>query len=195
MINSTDLKNGATFLSNGKPYKVLKYTFVKVGRGGATVRVTAKNLESGTVEEKTFSSNVKVDEVLTTKRRLQFLYRETNTVFFMDPISYEQIEITAGAIEDELPYIKEGEEVNILFWNDRKNGQEINKPLFVDIPPKVTMKVVDTDPGVKGNSATNVYKPAKLENGMLVKVPLFVNSGELVRVDTRTGEYIERAKE
>ena len=187
MIASTELKNGVTFLSNDKPYKVLKYNFVKVGRGGATVRVTAKNLESGSVEEKTFSSNIKVDEVNTTKRKLQYLYKDSSNAFFMDPTSFEQVEIPVKVLAEDLPYIKEAEEISILFWDD--------KPLFAEIPPKVTLKVVDTTPGVKGNTASNVYKSATLENGIHVKVPLFIDNGELVRVDTRTGEYVERAKE
>jgi elongation factor P len=195
MINSTDLKNGVTYLSDGKPYKVVKYTFVKVGRGGATVRVTAKNLESGSVEEKTYSSNVKVEAVSTTKRKLQYLYRDGANAVFMDPSTYEQVEILAKVLKDELPYIKEGEEVVILFWTDKNKGGNIEKPLYAEIPPKVSLKVTDTTPGVKGNSAANVYKSAILENGLTVKVPLFIDNGELVRVDTRTGEYIERAKE
>lgn len=186
MINSTDLKNGTAFLSDGKPFKVIKYSHIKVGRGGATVRVIARNLVSGGVEEKTFSSNVKVDEVNTTKRKLQYLYKEGNIVVFMDPFNFEQIEVAAEVIKDELPFIREGQEVNLLFWDERA--------LSVEIAPKVKMKVTETDPGVKGNTASNVYKPAKLENGMSLKVPLFINPGDLIVVDTRSGEYVERAK-
>jgi elongation factor P len=187
MINSTDLKNGATFLANGKPYKVIKYTFIKVGRGGATVRVSARNLESGGIEEKTFSSNVKVDEINTFKRKLQFLYSDGANVSFMDPKNYDQVEIAREIIKEELPYIKEGDEVTVLFWDERA--------LSIEIPTKITLKIMDTPPGVKGNSASNMYKPAKLENGLEVKVPLFINNGEEVVIDTRTGDYVERAKE
>jgi len=185
MIQATDLRAGVTFLSDNKPYRVIKYNLIKMGRGGATVRVTARDLLSGTVEDKTFSSNVKVEEVTTSKRKLNFLYSDKSVATFMDPESFEQVEIPVEVISDELPYIKEGESVDILFWGD--------KPLSIDIPPKVTLKVVETAPGVKGNSATNVFKPAKLENGLEVKVPLFVKEGDLVRVDTRTGAYVERA--
>jgi elongation factor P len=156
-----------------------------MGRGGATVRVTARDLLSGTVEDKTFSSNVKVEEVVTSKRKLTFLYSDAKVATFMDPETFEQVEIPFEVISSELPYIKEGETADILFWGD--------KPLSIDIPPKVTLRVVETAPGVKGNSATNVFKPAKLENGLEVKVPLFIKSGDLIRVDTRTGEYVERA--
>ncbi|OGM21087.1 elongation factor P [Candidatus Woesebacteria bacterium RIFCSPHIGHO2_01_FULL_38_9] len=186
MIQSTDLKNGTTFLSDGKPLKVIKYSFIKMGRGGATVRVTARNLESGNIEEKTFSSNVKVDEVSTLKRTLQYLYADGANAVFMDPRTYEQVEIPQSIIKDEIQYIKEGDEVNVLFWDE--------KPLSIEIPPKVTLEIIDTDPGVKGNSATNMFKSAILENKNSVKVPLFINKGDRITVDTRTGEYVERAK-
>lgn len=187
MIAATDLRAGVTFLANGKPYQVIKYSLIKMGRGGATVRVTARNLIDGSVEDKTFSSNVKVEEVLTSKRKLNFLYSDSNSAFFLDPVSFEQMEIPVSVIEDEIHYLKEGDAVDVLFWED--------KPLSVSIPPKVVLRVVDTTPGVKGNSATNVYKPARLENGLEIKVPLFVNKGDLIRVDTRTGQYVERAKD
>ena len=186
MIQSTDLKNGITFLSNGMPYKVVKYTHTKMGRGGATVRVVSRNLETGAVEEKTFSANVKVDEIATQKRKLQYLYFDGKNALFMDPSNFEQVEVGKNIIADELPFIKEGQDVNVLFWED--------KALSIDIPPKVRMRVEETAPGVKGNSASNVYKSAKLENGLSVKVPLFINQGDSVIVDTRTGDYVERAK-
>jgi len=191
MIAATDLKGGVTFLSSEKPYRVIKYNLIKLGRGGATVRVTAKNLITGGVEDKTFSSNVKVEDVATSKRKLQYLYSDGRIATFMDPVSFDQIEIPVSVVKSELDYIKEGDSVDILFWTDPKGDVT---PLSIDIPPKVTLKVVETVPGVKGNSATNVFKGAKLENGLEVKVPLFVNSGEKIRVDTRTGEYVERAK-
>ena len=186
MINATDLKNGTTFLDKGKPYKVIKYSLIKMGRGGAIVRVSARNMESGGIEEKTFSSNIKVDEVQTFKRQLQFLFGDEKIATFMDPKSYEQVEVPMNVIEKELPFIKEGENVSLLFWDD--------KPLSIEIQPKVTLKITDTPPGVKGDTASNVYKQATLENGMSVKVPLFVNKGEKVVIDTRTGDYVERAK-
>lgn len=186
MIEATDLKNGTTFLSDGKPYKVIKYTHVKIGRGGAIVRVNARNLKSGGTEEKTFNSGNKIEEINTSKRLLQFLYDEGNSAVFMDPKSYEQIEIPKNLIKDQLAFVKEGEEINVLFWED--------VALSLDIPPKITISVADTPPGIKGNSATNIYKPARLENGQSVKVPLFINNGDKVVVDTRTGEYVERAK-
>ena len=185
MITATDLKNGTTFLSDGKPYKVAKYTHTKMGRGGATVRVSARNLETGDIVEKTFDAGNKVDEIETTKKRMQYLYNDGEKASFMDPASYEQVEIDLEVLGDLITFVKEGSEVDVLFWDGRA--------LAVDIAPKVTLVVAETDPGVKGNSASNVYKAAKLENGLSLKVPLFIKIGDKVRIDTRTGEYVERA--
>lgn len=186
MINATDLKNGTTFLSNGKPYQVIKYSLIKMGRGGAVVKVTARNLETGAIEERSFSSNVTLEEVNTYKKKLQFLYKDAVNSVFMDPKTYEQVEIPLSLLGESLSFLIEGEAVDVLFWDERA--------LSIELPAKITMKVVECDPGVKGNSATNIYKPAILENGLRMKVPLFINTGDSVKVDTRTGQYIERAK-
>ncbi|CAN5278527.1 elongation factor P [soil metagenome] len=185
MINSTELKNGVTFLYYEKPYKVVSYSLIKMGRGGATVKLMVRNMETGSSEPLSFSSNVKVDEVVTQKRRLQYLFKDGKVVTFMDPNSFDQIEIPVSIIENEIPFMKEGDNVDVLFWND--------KALSVDIAPNVVLEVTETDPGVKGNTVSNLYKPAKLSNGLTIKVPLFINVGEKIRVDTRTSSYIERA--
>jgi elongation factor P len=157
-----------------------------MGRGGAVVKVTARNLESGSIEEKSFSSNVAVDEVSTNKKRLQYLFKDSSSVTFMDPKNFEQVEIPLSVLGDDTLYLKEGESVEVLFWDE--------KPLSVVLSPNVVLEVSQCDPGVKGNSATNIYKPATLENGLKLKVPLFIKVGNKIRVDTRTGEYVERAK-
>ena len=185
MLNATDLKNGAAFLKNGKPYRVVKYSLIKMGRGGATVKLIAKNLENGATENISLSSNVKVEELVAGKRRLQYLYKNNEMAVFMDETSFEQVEIPIEIIGAALSFLKEGESVDVLFWED--------KALSIDIPPKVTLKVTDTEPGVKGNSVSNLYKPATLENGLSIKVPLFIKVGDIIRVDTRTAEYVERA--
>lgn len=185
MLVATDLKNNVTFSMDGKPCKVVKYTHTKVGRGGASVTVSYRNLETGKLEEKTFQSTAHFDEITTMKRPLQYLYKDAEIAYFMDGASFEQVEIPLSILGDDIFYLKEGENANILFWNDRA--------LQAEIPPKVTLKVTETDPGVKGNSATNIYKNAVMENGMNVKVPLFIKIGENIKVDTRTGDYIERA--
>jgi elongation factor P len=186
MINATNLKNGATFLYYDKAYQVIKYSLIKMGRGGAVVKVTIRNLETGSIEEKGFSSNISFDEVNTRKRKLQYLYKDQVSAVFMDPASYEQVEIPLSVLGNQIIFLKEGGVVDILFWDE--------KALSVELAPKITLTVAQTDPGVKGNSTSNIYKPAVLENGLKIKVPLFIKEGEKIRVDTRTGEYIERVK-
>ena len=184
MISATDLKTSITFLMEGKPFQVVSYTHKKIGRGGANIRVSIKNLKTGSLEEKTFSSTQKFDEINTLKRPLQFLYVDGDMAVFMDPTDFSQVEIMQDIVKDAIRFIKEGETASVMFWEDT--------PLSVEIAPKVTLEVKETVPGVKGNSATNVYKPATLENGLEVKVPLFIKAGDRIRVDTRTGDYIER---
>lgn len=187
MIASTQLRNGTTFMRNGQPHIVIEYALIKMGRGGATVKINARNLITGAVINDSYSSNVKVEEVTTRKQRLQYLCKDGNVATFMDPMTFEQVEISQKLIEQELKFTKEGENVDVLFWDDRV--------LSLDLPPKVTLEVIETDPGVKGNSASNLYKDAVLENGIKTRIPLFVNKGEKVKVDTKTGEYVERAKD
>src|SRR3989339_1516174 len=186
-VNATDLRAGIAFLYEGKPFKVTKYQLIKMGRGGATVRVNCINLENGANIEHAFSSNLSFEKIELQKRKLQYLYKDSKVATFMDPVSYEQIEVPLSILGTDIYYVKEGGETDILFWGDRA--------MSVDLPPKVTLKVIDCDPGVKGNSASNFLKSAKLENGLDVKVPLFIEIGEKIRVDTRSGEYVERAKQ
>lgn len=186
MIDATELKAGKTFLFQNAPYLVVKYIHQKIGRGGANVKLSLRNLNNGNLEEKTFNSNAKVEEISVVKKQLQYLYNDNEKAFFSDPATFEQTEIFLSKIAKEIGFIKEGEIVSVLFWEE--------EPLSIEIPPKVTLKVKSTSPGVKGNSATNIYKQAVLENGMKVKVPLFIGVGEIIRIDTRTGEYTERAK-
>lgn len=184
MIEATNLKNGTSFLMDGKPFKVVKYTHQKIGRGGGLVKLVVRNLESGIQEEKTINSGAKVENISTLKKSLQYLYKDDKSAIFMDPKTYGQVEIPLKLIEEELKFIKEGENADILFWEERA--------LSVEIPPKVNLKVINTAPGIKGNSASNMYKPATLENNLQLKVPLFIKIGDKVRIDTRTGEYVER---
>lgn len=186
MLASTQLRNGTTFMRNEQPHQVIEYALIKMGRGGATVKITARNLITGAVINDSYSSNVKVEEVTTSKSRLQYLYQDGVVATFMDPTTFDQVEIPLKVVQNEVKFIKEGDSVDILFW-----GEQV---LSIDLPPKVTLEVVDTAPGVKGNSATNLYKPAKLENGLELRVPLFINKGDKIRVDTRTSSYVERAK-
>ena len=184
MVEATSLKNQSTFLLDGKPYKVIKYTHIKIGRGGAYVKLKVRNLESGGLEEKTFNSTTKVEEISTRKAKMEFLYKQGNVAVFMDSKTFEQVDVPISLIDEKLRFIKNAQNVDVLIWNERV--------LDVELPPKVEFKVRDTVPGVKGNSASNVYKDAVLENGLKVKVPLFIKIGDKVRVDTRTGDYVER---
>lgn len=185
-VNATELRAGTAFLYEGKPFKVTKYQLIKMGRGGATVRVNCVNLESGANVEHAFSSNLSFDLITLSKKKLQYLYKDLKIAYFMNPTSYEQIEVSLGILGDDVAYIREGGDCNILFWGDRA--------MSVDLPPKVVLGVIECDPGVKGNSASNFLKNAKMENGLDVKVPLFIKIGDKIVVDTRSGSYVERSK-
>ena len=184
MIVATNLKNGTTFLFEDKPSQVIKYSHTKMGRGTATVKVIMKSLETGKLLNKTFPSTAKFEEISTNKKSLQYLYRDDANAIFMNPINFSQVEVDIDLIEDQLQFIKEGETIDIVFWEDNA--------IAIELAPKITLKVVTTDPGVKGNSSTNVFKPATLENGLDTKVPLFIKKGDYIKIDTKTGEYVER---
>lgn len=192
MIPVTDLRKGVTFEVDGQPYKVLEYSHIKMGRGGATIRVSLRNLLTGSVEVKTFNSGATVLPITTVKRRLQYLYQDGDNVVFMDPNSFEQIEIERDTVSGKLKFLKEGQEVDIVFWS-LNGARDHERPLEIDLPSNIVLTVTEADPGVKGNSAANFYKQIKLENGLTIKAPLFIKAGDKIRVDTRTGEYIERA--
>ncbi|OGM75064.1 elongation factor P [Candidatus Woesebacteria bacterium RIFOXYB1_FULL_38_16] len=183
-LSASDLKGGKTFIYEGKPFRGVKYAHQKVGRGGATVKISARNLENGSLEHMTFNSTAKFESIETTKRPLQYLYKDSINAVFMNERTFEQVEIPLEILGSDINFIKEGDTANILFWDD--------KPLSVELPPKVIMTIKETDPGVKGNSASNMYKSATLDNNVAVKVPLFIKIGDKVRVDTRTGDYVER---
>lgn len=185
MIVVQDIRNGTAFLMDGQPYLGLKYEHVKMGRGSATIRIKAKNLLTGAIIEKSFINSARVEEINMARRPMQYLYHASGFVF-MDPKSYEQVEIDEAVISENAPYLKEGTQVNVLFWDER--------PLWIELPPKMEFTIAETDPGIKGNSAANMYKSAKLDNGLTVRVPLFIGQGEKIVVDTRDGSYVERAK-
>lgn len=191
MISVTDLRAGVVFEEDGQLLKVLKYEHVKLGRGTATIKVKVKNLRTGSTTEKTFISGARVQEANLVKKEAQFLYVENRgqkveegIYVFMDPVTFEQFNISGGKITEEARFLQEGMKVQLLFFAD--------EPLSLELPIKMEFKVVRADPGVRGNSATNIFKDAILENGLKIRVPLFVEEEDLVRVDTRTGEYVER---
>ena len=186
MLNVQDLRNGVTFLLDGAPYVCLKYEHVKMGRGSATIRIKARNLLTGATTEKSFVNSARVEEINTVRRPMQYLYFNSAQYVFMDPKNYEQVGVSSEVVGSEASYLLEGTIVNILFWDER--------PLWIELPPKMEFTVKETDPGVKGNSVSNLYKDAVLDNGVKTRVPLFINQGDKVLIDTRDGSYAERVK-
>lgn len=184
MISVNDLRQGAIYEEYGNLLQVVSFEHVKMGRGSATIKVKVKNLRTGSISEKGYVNGQKVQDVSVVKKEMQYLYQDNDSVYFMDPVSYEQVAIPTHIVP-EAQFLKEGQNYPISFRD--------TEALSLVMPPKVELKVVDTAPGVKGNSASNVFKDAVLENGVKTKVPLFIHIGDSVRVDTRTGAYTERA--
>jgi elongation factor P len=169
---------------DGEPFTIVDFQHVKPGKGGAFVRTKMKSLITGNVLDKTFRSGEKVDVPDLEEKKMSFLYQDESGYCFMDTQSYEQMTLTEAQIEDALGYLKENVEVEVLLHNGKAIGIEL--PMFLNL------EIVETDPGLKGNTASGGSKPARLETGATIQVPLFVCTGEVVKVDTRTGNYIER---
>ena len=186
MADTSDFRNGLIIKIKNDLYTIVEFQHVKPGKGGAFVRTTLKNLKTGKVLDNTFRAGEGIEIVRVERRKYQFLYREGTFLVCMDNDTYEQINIPIGLFGQGEKYLREGEEIDILF-----NGNEI---INVEIPIFVTLKVKHTEPGLKGNTATGALKPAELETGANISVPLFIDIGDLLKVDTRTGEYVERLK-
>lgn len=184
MLVVSELRAGTIFEENGTLWAVMSYEHIKLGRGSATIKVKVKNLRTGATTEKGFINGAKVNNVSVQKRDLQYLYKDGDSAYFMDTSTYEQISVPLKVIDGD-EFLKESQSYPVSFMGD--------EALSIIMSPKVDLKVIETAPGVKGNSASNVFKDAKLENGITVKVPLFIDEGDMVRVDTRTGQYTERA--
>lgn len=181
----TELRSGAIFSENGQIFQVLAYEHIKMGRGSANIKVRVKNLRSGSTTEKSFINGARVNEVSVIKKDIQYLYGDETFAYFMDSSTFEQIEIPLKILGNDVYFLKEGENFNLSFL-----GKE---PLSLNLPPKMEFRISETDAGVRGNSATNIFKEAILENGLKTKVPLFIKEGDRVRIDTRTGEYTQKA--
>ena len=184
MISVTDLRAGTTYKEDGQFLTVLSYEHIKMGRGSANIKVKVRNIKTGTITDKSYINGAKVEDIHVLKKDMQFLYKDEDFVYFMDPVTFEQISIPVKLVPDNA-YLKEGENFTVSILE--------GAPLSVLLPPKMVFRVVETAPGIKGNSATNVFKEAVLENGIKTKVPLFINTNEKIRVDTRTGAYCEKA--
>lgn len=184
MIDVNDLRRGTTFILDGELYRVLEYQHHKPGRGNAIIRTKLRNLRTGATVQQTFLSGDRVQEVRIERRGVQYLYTDGDLYYFMDTETFDQIGVPAHVLEGQTGYLKEGMELNISMYE----GQ----PIEVELPTAVDLQVVDTEVAVAGDTATNVLKKATLETGLEIQVPLFVQAGDTVRVDTRTGEYVTR---
>ena len=184
MISTNQFRNGAAIKVDGKRFTIIYFQHVKPGKGGAFVRTRLRNLDTGAVIEKTFRAGEKVESVRAESRQMQFLYRDGDLFYFMDSQTYEQIAIPVEVLGEVADYIVPNGEVKVL----SADGEVVS----VEPPAHVDLEVTQTDPGLKGDTATGGSKPATLETGLVVQVPLFVNVGEKVRVDTRTRDYLTR---
>jgi len=187
MISTNDLKRGTTLKINQDLFSVVEFQHVKPGKGGAFVRTKLRNVRKGTVIDKTFRAGEKVENVRLEKRAMQYLYDEGDALVFMDTETYEQESILKEAIGDAIRFLKEEDVVNITMYEE--------EPVSIEPPASVILKVTYAEPGAKGDTATNVLKPVKVETGAEVRVPLFINEGDMIKINTETGEYIERVKQ
>ena len=185
MITAGDFRNGVTFEMDGNVYSIIEFQHVKPGKGAAFVRTKIRNVISGAVTEKTFNPNDKYPTAFIERKTMQYLYEDSSLYYFMDMETFEQIPISESILGDNFKFVKENMECTVLSYKGNVFGVE--PPNFVEL------QVTQTDPGFKGNTATNATKPATLETGAEIKVPLFIDEGEMIRIDTRTGEYMERA--
>ena len=184
MISSNDFRTGTTIELDGQVWRVVEFLHVKPGKGSAFVRTKLKSVQSGNVVEKTFRAGESVQQAILEKSNLQHTYVESGDYVFMDMTSFEETRLTSGQIGKGAKYLKEGMEVNVVFHN--------GKVLEVELPISITLKVTETDPGVKGDTASGGTKPAILETGAQVMVPLFISVGEMIKVDTRNDTYLGR---
>ena len=186
MASTADFRNGFTILINNEYFSISEFQHVKPGKGGAFVRTKLKNIRTGAVIERTYRSGEKVTEVRLERATVQYLYNTGDLYYVMDPETYEQYPIAAELFGDSLKYLKENIDIFLL-----KTGDEI---ITIELPNFIELKITETEPGFKGDTVSASFKPATLETGAVVQVPLFVDVGETIRVDTRTNTYIERVK-
>ena len=186
MIYASDFRKGITFEINGEPHVVLDFQHVKPGKGAAFVRTKYKNILSGATREEAFNPDDKFPKAHIETKVMQYLYSDGELYYFMDPETYDQIPLSLEQVEEAMKYLRENDEATIKF--DKGNAFMVEAPNFVDL------KIIETEPGVKGNTATNVTKAATVETGAVIQVPIFIEEGEVIQIDTRTGEYLGRSK-
>ncbi|MBP2640851.1 MAG: efp [Firmicutes bacterium] len=185
MISSNDFRTGVTIEIDNDVWQVVDFQHVKPGKGAAFVRAKLKNARTGAVVERTFNAGEKMPKAHVDRREMQYLYASDDQYNFMDNETFEQIALTQAQLGDATKFLKENMSIGIMFFQETIIG--------VDVPNSVELTVIETDPGIRGDTATGGTKPAKLETGHVVKVPLFINIGDVLRIDTRSGEYLERA--
>ncbi len=186
MLSLNDLKTGVNIELEGAPYEVVKYQHSKMGRGGAVLRTTLKNLLTGNNIERTFHGDEKFNPVNLERRKAQFLYRQGTDFVFMDSTTFDQFNIGGPIIGFASSFIKDGQEVDLVFYN--------GSPININLPAKMPFKVIEAEPAVRGDTATNPQKNITIETGMNLRAPMFINAGDTILVDTRDGSYLERAK-
>jgi len=185
MLSLNEIKVGKVILVNNEPYLVIRTDHHKMGRGGAVLKTKLRNLISGNILDKTFQGNEKCEKADTATKKANFLYKDDREAFFMDNDNFEQFSLPLEQIGDKQKFLKDSTDVDILYFED--------KPVAVDLPIKIKLKVVSAPPGVKGNSAGNVTKQVELETGVTINAPMFINTDDEIIVNTDTGEYVERA--
>lgn len=184
MYSTTDFRKGLKIEIDGTPFEIIEFQHFKPGKGGAMVRTKLRNILNGRVLDNTFRSGEKVERPNLESRDMQFLYHEGEQLVFMDMTTYDQIHMDAEATDGKANYLKDGQECRVLLYNE--------KPLDIEIPASLVLEVTETEPGAKGDTVSNVTKPATLETGIVIQVPIFVNIGDRVKVDTRTNGYLGR---
>lgn len=185
MLSLNEIKTGKIIQVSNEPYIVVRTDHHKMGRGGAVLKTKLKNLINGSMLDKTFQGNDKAETADTEKKKANYMYKDDAQAHFMDNNNFEQFSLDIDAVGEKIKFLKDGTDVDVLYFD--------NRPVAIDIPVKVDLKVVSAPPGVKGNSAGNVTKTVELETGAAINVPMFINSGDTVRINTDTGEYVERA--
>ena len=185
VVSTNEFKNGMHIELDGSVWRIVEFQHVKPGKGGAFVRTKVKSIDSGSVVDRTFRAGEKFPRVFTEVKNMQYLYDSGDEVVFMDAETYEQLSLAHATLEDELPYLVPSSSVQLLFVGGKPSG--------VQLPASLELAVTETEPGVKGDTVSNVTKPATLETGAVVQVPLFVNPGDRIKVDPREGRYISRA--
>ncbi|HHT9145558.1 MAG: elongation factor P [Candidatus Brocadiaceae bacterium] len=184
MLSATEIKRGTVLKMDGELYLVVDYQHVTPGNWRGMVQAKLKSMKQGSIVQKRFRSTDKIEDVFLEHRTMEYLYKDGENYCFMDTENYEQLLLPKEAVADAMPYMTLNSQANIAFYE--------GKALSVELPTSVSLKIVETDPGMKGDTVVNVYKAAKVETGLIVKVPLFITNGEVIKVDTRTGEFLGR---